>query len=78
MTSEAFCELRAACFRRSSCSQNSSVFYILPVELVSVIETFEVEQLSQEFYGRLCSILLNGWHVDVIHKYDALLLSLDT
>lgn len=46
---------------------------LLPEELVPVIETRKVLELTQQLYGRLRAITVKLGHVQVIHKNHQLL-----
>lgn len=48
---------------------------LLPEELVPVIETRKVLELTQQLYGRLRAITVQLGHVQVIHKNHQLLVS---
>lgn len=52
----------------STGSTYGDIFYFLPEELLSIVESSEVLVLSEQFYGWLWAIGVQLGHVQVIHK----------
>jgi hypothetical protein len=42
---------------------------------VQIVESSLIDDLSEQFVGRLCEIFLKGGHVDIVHEEDHFLAS---
>mmetsp|Transcript_37858 Transcript_37858/g.87519 ORF Transcript_37858/g.87519 Transcript_37858/m.87519 type:complete len:257 (-) Transcript_37858:1348-2118(-) len=58
----------AAATRWPTSGNELHILHILPKQLLVVIEAAVVNDLSKQLNGRLRAILLEHWHVDVVHK----------
>ena len=63
-------ERHLAAARRAACAARGHAHDVLKEELLAVVETLEVEELTDELDGRRRAILLEGWHVDVVNEHD--------
>jgi hypothetical protein len=53
-----------------ACSYEDAIRYFHKEEFFEVVEASLIDDLSKELVGRLCSVLLEGGHVDIIDKED--------
>ena len=58
----------SASTRGGSATNNSRINYLFPEQLLSIVETLIVNEVTKEFNSRLCSLLFQLRHVDIIYK----------
>ena len=63
--------------RWSSSADHTELLDLLPGELRPVVVALHVDELSEQLNGRLCSIELFLWHVDIVDEDQALRVALE-
>ena len=70
---------RFATTARGCCrTHNSEPFDLAPAEVCAIVEAIHIDELSEEFDGRLGAIELFLRHIDVINEDEELCIALDT
>lgn len=61
--------------RRCARSNEDDIGHFHEQELLQIIEPFLIDDLPEQFVGRLSTVFLESWHVDIVHVKDHLLAS---